>query len=108
MLTDLTDSMYAKASRTTAVVVAMVDGAAPALAALIIMSPLWFVPLGFLTYDFAFYIAMAICMLLLFMLGLFLGHISKKSIWKYAARTLLAGIVTAVLLYSIAIMTGGG
>jgi len=108
MLTDMTDSMYAKASRTTAVVVAIVDGAAPAVAALIIMSPLWFVPYGLLTYDLAFYIAMAICMLLLVLLGLFLGHISKKSMWKYAARTLFAGIVTAVLLYSIALLTGGG
>jgi len=108
MLTDMTDSMYAKASRTTAVVVAIVDGAAPAVAALIIMSPLWFVPLGLLTYDLAFYMAMAICMFLLFLLGLFLGHISKKSMWKYAARTLLAGIVTAALLYTIALLTGGG
>ena len=108
MLTDMTDSMYAKASRTTAVVVAIVDGSSSAMAALIIMFPLWFVPFGLLTYDIAFYIAMAICMLLLFLLGLFLGHISKKSMWKYAARTLFAGIITAVLLYSIALLTGAG
>ncbi|MHA1484864.1 MAG: VIT1/CCC1 transporter family protein, partial [Candidatus Thorarchaeota archaeon] len=59
-------------------------------------------------YDLAFYIAMGICMFLLFLLGLFLGHISKKNVWKYAARTLFAGIVTAALLYSIALLTGGG
>jgi len=108
MLTDMTDSMYAKASRTTAIVVAIVDGLSSAVAALIIMFPLWFVPFGLLTYDLAFYIAMTICMFLLFLLGLFLGHISKKSIWRYAARTLFAGIVTAALLYSIALLTGGG
>jgi predicted membrane protein (TIGR00267 family) len=108
MLTDMTDSMYAKASRTTAIVVAIVDGSSSAVAALIIMFPLWFVPFGLLTYDLAFYIAMAICMFLLFLLGLFLGHISKKSMWKYAARTLFAGIVTAALLYTIALLTGGG
>jgi hypothetical protein len=28
--------------------------------------------------------------------------------WKYAARTLFAGLVTAALLYTIALMTGGG
>ena len=108
MLTDMTDSMYAKASRTTAVVVAIVDGSSSAMAALIIMFPLWFVPFGLLTYDIAFYMAMAICMLLLFLLGLFLGHISKKNMWKYAARTLFAGIVTAALMYTIALLTGGG
>ena len=108
MLADMTDSMYAKASRTTAVVVAIVDGSSSAVAALIIMFPLWFVPYGLLTYDIAFYMAMAICMLLLFVLGLFLGHISRKSMWKYAARTLFAGIVTAALLYAIALLTVGG
>jgi VIT1/CCC1 family predicted Fe2+/Mn2+ transporter len=72
------------------------------------MFPLWFVPFGLLTYDLAFYIAIVICMFLLFLLGLFLGHISKKSMWKYAARTLFAGIVTAALLYAIALLTGGG
>jgi len=108
MLTDMTDSMYAKASRTTAIVVAIVDGASSAIAALIIMFPLWFVPFGLLAYDLAFYIAMGICMFLLFLLGLFLGHISKKNMWKYAARTLFAGLVTAALLYSIALLTGGG
>jgi predicted membrane protein (TIGR00267 family) len=108
MLTDMTNSMYAKASRTTAVVVAIVDGGSSAVAALIIMFPLWFVPFGLLTYNIAFYMAMGICMFMLFLLGLFLGHISRKSMWKYAARTLFAGIVTAALLYTIALLSGGG
>jgi predicted membrane protein (TIGR00267 family) len=106
MLCDMSESMYAKATRTTSVVVALVDGAAPAFAALIIIIPLWFVPGGTLDYRMAFYMAIVICMALLFALGLFLGAVSKKNIWSYGARTLLAGIITAILMFIISWFTG--
>ncbi|MFX1560717.1 MAG: hypothetical protein ACFFBL_09025, partial [Promethearchaeota archaeon] len=46
MLSDMSDSMYAKATKTTSVVVALVDGGSPAVAAFIIIIPLFFVPGG--------------------------------------------------------------
>jgi predicted membrane protein (TIGR00267 family) len=105
MLTDMSDSMYAKAGRTTSVVVAIVDGASPAIAAFIIIIPLFFVPAGILDYHIAFYIAIGICMTLLFFLGLFLGAVSKKNMWAYGAKTLFAGIVTAILMFTISLLT---
>ena len=107
MLSDMSHSMYAKATRTTSVVVAFVDGLSPAIAALVIASPLMFVPGGFLDAFTAFYIAIVICMLLLFSLGLFLGKVSKKSMLGYGAKTLFAGIVTALLMLLISFLTGG-
>jgi predicted membrane protein (TIGR00267 family) len=106
MLTDMSDSMYAKAGRTTSIVVAIVDGASPAIAAFIIIIPLLFVPAGYLDYHFAFYVSIAICMLLLFMLGLFMGTVSKKNMWAYGAKTLLAGIITAILMLAVSWLTG--
>lgn len=106
MLTDMSDTMYAKATRTTSVVVALVDGASPAIAAFIIIIPLFFVPYGYLGYRMAFYIAIAICMALLFCLGLFLGAVSKKNMWAYGVRTLFAGILTAILMFIISLFTG--
>ncbi len=106
MLTDMSESMYAKAGRTTSVVVAIIDGASPAVAAFIIIIPLFFVPMGILGYHIAFYIAIAICMLLLFTLGLFLGAVSKKNIWSYGAKTLFAGILTAILMLLVSWLTG--
>ncbi|MHA1636972.1 MAG: hypothetical protein ACTSUB_03050, partial [Candidatus Thorarchaeota archaeon] len=91
MLTDMTHSMYAKATRVTSVVVAMVDGLAPSIAAVIVISPLLFVPFGFIGHITALYLAIGVCMLLLFALGLFLGNISGKSMWGYGAKTLFAG-----------------
>jgi len=107
MLTDMSNSMYAKASRTTSVVVAIVDGASPAVAALIIMFPLFLVPMGILSYELSFMLAIGICLVLLFLLGLFLGSVSKKNIWMYGAKTLAAGILTALILFLVAMLTGG-
>jgi predicted membrane protein (TIGR00267 family) len=106
MLTDMSGSMYAKASRTTSIVVAIVDGASPAIAGFLVIMPLFLVPMGILHYQTAFYIGIGICMLLLFLLGLFLGSISKKNMWSYGAKTLLAGILTALMMLLIAWLTG--
>lgn len=108
MLCDMSQSMYAKAGRTTSVIVAIVDGASPAVAALIVMFPLFFVPMGLLDYRMAFYFAIVICMGLLFVLGLFLGAVSKKNMWSYGAKTLFAGLMTAILMFLISLTTGGG
>lgn len=106
MLSDMSESMYAKAGRTTSVVVAIVDGASPAVAAFLVIIPLFFVPFGLLDYRSAFYLAITICMLLLFALGLFLGAVSKKNMWSYGAKTLFAGILTAILMFLISWLTG--
>lgn len=106
MLTDMSDSMYAKASRTTSVVVAIVDGASPAVAGFLVIIPLFLVPSGILDYHIAFYFGIIICMGLLFVLGLFLGAVSKKNMWGYGAKTLFAGILTALLLFLISWLTG--
>ncbi|MGY5871855.1 MAG: VIT1/CCC1 transporter family protein [Candidatus Thorarchaeota archaeon] len=106
MLTDMSESMYAKASRTTSMVVAIVDGSSPAIAGFLVILPLFFVPTGILTYQLAFYMGIGICMLLLFILGLFLGAVSKKNMWSYGAKTLFAGILTALLMLLISWLTG--
>lgn len=106
MLSDMSDSMYAKASKTTSVVVALIDGSSPAIAAFIIIIPLFFVPSGILGYRMAFYFAIGICLALLFALGLFLGSVSKKNVWSYGAKTLFAGIMTAILMVIVSYITG--
>jgi predicted membrane protein (TIGR00267 family) len=108
MLSDMSDTIYARATRTTSIVVAIVDGLAPAVAALIIIIPLMLAQFRFLDYYIAFYLAIAVCMFLLFLLGLFLGSISGKSMWKFGAKTLLAGILTAILMFFISLITGAG
>ncbi len=106
MLSDITNSMYAKATKVTSLVVAIVDGLAPSLAALFIIIPLTLVPFGILEIHIAYYIAIGLCMVLLFALGLFLGNVSGKSMWNYGAKTLLAGVITAIFMFLISLFTG--
>jgi predicted membrane protein (TIGR00267 family) len=108
MLSDMSDTIYARATRTTSIVVAIVDGLAPTGAALIIITPLILVHFDILNYIISFYLAIAVCMFLLFLLGLFLGSISGKSMWRFGAKTLLAGILTAILMFIISLITDTG
>jgi predicted membrane protein (TIGR00267 family) len=106
MLSDLSKSEYARATRTTSVVVAIVDGLSPAIAAFFIIIPLVLAAFNFITISIAFYVAILVCMLVLFILGVFLGTVSRKNIWVYGAKTLFAGIVIALLMFVISYITG--
>jgi predicted membrane protein (TIGR00267 family) len=106
MLSDLSKSEYARATRTTSVVVAIVDGLSPAIAAFFIIVPLVFASMNLITVELAFYGAIIVCMVVLFILGVFLGTVSRKNIWIYGAKTLFAGIVIAVLMLVISYITG--
>jgi len=106
MLCDMSDSMYAKATRITSVVVALIDGMSPAMAAIIVAIPLLLVPFGILEIYTAFYLAIVVCMILLFVLGLFLGNVSGKSMVNYGLKTLFAGIITTILMFLISLLTG--
>jgi predicted membrane protein (TIGR00267 family) len=105
MLSDLSKSEYARATRTTSVVVAIVDGLSPAIAAFFIIAPLVLASLNVISIIIAFYAAIIVCMIVLFILGIFLGTVSRKNIWVYGAKTLFAGIIIALLMLVISYIT---
>ncbi len=101
-------AMYRRASRITALVVALADGLSPAVAAFIIMIPLLMVPLGIMNHLVAIVLSVIVCMTELFVLGVFLGTVSKGSKLSYGLKTLIAGILTAIIMFIIALMTDIG
>ena len=99
MLDGLDDSAHAHTARWAPVVIAMVNGLAPFLLAQIVMLPLWLAHFGaglpFSPYD----LAIAIAFLLIMLLGVFPGRISRV-FWLWAGlRALLIGVVTAAIIY---------
>lgn len=99
MLDGLDDSAHAHTARWAPVVIAMVNGLAPFLLAQIVMLPLWLAHFGawlpFSPYD----LAIAIAFLLIMLLGVFSGRISRV-FWLWAGlRALLIGVVTAAIIY---------
>jgi predicted membrane protein (TIGR00267 family) len=95
-LTDLSQTKIGRASRVAVVIVALVDGLAPFVAALIVLVPFFTAKLvGNILISYA--LALALALIGLFGLGAFLGHISRRNLVGYGLRTVVAGVVSIAL-----------
>jgi predicted membrane protein (TIGR00267 family) len=92
-LSDLEDTQVGEASRAAVVIVALVDGISPFLAALIVLIP-FFIPQVFPSMDFTYFTAVGLALITLFALGAFLGRISRRNILIYGLRTVVAGVIS--------------
>ena len=101
-LTDLTDTRIGRASRAAGVIVAVVDGISPFLAALIVLIPFFFAgSIDDLTN--VYYLSLGLALLTLFSLGLFLGNISRGRMIVYGFKTVLAGVVSIVISFFLGV-----
>ncbi len=106
-LTDLKDTKIGRASRWAVIVVSLVDGLAPFVAALLVMIPLFLSGLiG--SVEVSYLLSLALSLLTLFGLGVFLGHISKRNVVIYGLRTLIAGAVSIALGFLLGVKGGHG
>lgn len=97
-LADLSRTKIGRASRLAVVIIALVDGLAPFVAALIVLVPLFAARLiGDILVSYV--LALAIALVSLFGLGMFLGHISGRSLVGYGLRTVVAGVVSIALSF---------
>jgi predicted membrane protein (TIGR00267 family) len=95
-LADLSRTKIGRASRMAVVIVALVDGLAPFVAASIVLIPLFVAELiGNILISYA--LALALALIGLFGLGVFLGHISGRNLVGYGLRTVVAGVVSIAL-----------
>jgi predicted membrane protein (TIGR00267 family) len=101
-LSSLEDTSIASASRYATVVIALVDGASPFGAALIVMIPFLFT--SAITMHGAYYAAVGVGLVELFLLGAFLGAISRERFWLSGLRLVAAGVVAL----GISLLLGGG
>jgi len=95
-LTDLNDTRIGRASRVAAVAVAVIDGFSPFLAALLVLTPFFATGL-FPTLTWVYYTSLGMALLILFALGLFLGHISRGNLIIYGVKTVVAGVVSIII-----------
>lgn len=98
VLTDLGDSDYGQASRYVPVMVALVNGLSPLLLSLVIISPLYFALYGLELPFSPFIIAIVVALTVLFLLGIFLGRLSR-TFWLWSGlRSLGVALVTLVII----------
>jgi len=98
MVTDLQESEHAHAARVVPWLVALVNGAAPVLASLIIISPLWLARLGLALPLTPLSSAIATAFLCIFGLGAFLGRVAGTSVLWSGIKTLLIALATMLLI----------
>jgi len=97
-LIDLSDTKFSRAARVAVVVVSLVDGLSPLVSSLIVLFPFFIAPLiGSIGLSYA--LALIVGLVSLFGLGMFLGHISQRSLVGYGLRTVVAGIVAIGLSF---------
>jgi predicted membrane protein (TIGR00267 family) len=95
-LTDLSDTKISRAGRVAVVVVSLVDGLSPLVSSLVVLLPFFLAPLiGNILISYA--LSLVVGLISLFGLGMFLGHISERSLVGYGLRTVVAGIVAVVI-----------
>lgn len=90
MVSDMQDSAHHRAATVTPVLVALANGGAPLLMGLLIMLPLWLGHLGMDLPVSAIEAALATAVVLIFLLGMFLGRVRGSSL-------LISGLLTLVI-----------
>lgn len=103
MLVDLEETMYGRASRFVSLFAAIIDGSAPFIASIPCILPFAVALLGWLPIHTAFYASVAASLVVLFVLGVFLGRISGRSILMSGLKMVVAGIFVAIM----ALLLGG-
>jgi len=99
LIHDLDDSVHADAARLSPWLIAAVNGLAPLLIALFIISPLWLAQAGIPLPLGPLESSIGLAFLSLFLLGIFSGRISGQ-FWLWAGtRTLVIAFVTAVIIF---------
>ncbi len=102
MVTSLDESHHARAAIWIPWLVALVNGLAPLLFALIIISPLWLAHSGMVLALEPLLIAMLVALSIIFLLGVFLGRIGG-TFWLWSGlQSLAVASATVGLIYLIA------
>ena len=101
-LTDLSNTKIGRASRVAVIVVALVDGLAPFLAALVVLLPFFF---SGLLDDIivSYYASLGMALAVLFALGAFLGKVSKGNLIISGLKMIGAGLVSILLSYFLGV-----
>jgi predicted membrane protein (TIGR00267 family) len=101
MLTDLKDSGISKAARTTTMVVSLINGLSPSMAALATVVPLFLPLFTAIPIEVTFYLSISVGLLVLFTLGVFLGRVSKTNVIIYGLKTVAAGALVVLMMWVI-------
>ncbi len=97
MLSDLNETIYGQASRFVSFLAALVDGSAPFMASIPSVMPYALALYGIVSMEVAFLASVFASMAILFLLGVFLGRVSRGNVVWSGVKMVVAGVAVAVL-----------
>jgi predicted membrane protein (TIGR00267 family) len=106
MLIKLDNTIYEIANRFAKFYLAAVNGISPVITSVVILSP--FLTSSLNSFDIweMYHISFAVIGLLFFLLGIYIGRIGGKSIWKKGLQMLFIGFITSFLIYLTSVVQG--
>ena len=99
MMTSLEESAHGRAARWVPLLIGAVNGLAPLLISLLIITPLWLARLGVAFPVSPLHAAIAVALAVVFSLGVFLGRLSGISWLRSGLQTLAIALVTIGLVF---------
>ena len=99
MITNLANTAHGEAARRVPILIALVNGLAPLAISLLILMPLMLSNAGIVIPVSPMHAAIGIALMLVFLLGVFLGRIAEISWLRSGVQTLFIAIITVALIY---------
>ena len=94
---DLKNTVLAKASKIATLWIAFVDGISPSVIALTAIIPYLLSHINLINFETAFYTSLTLILAMLFVLGAFLGKISRENIVIHGLKMVIVGLAVAAI-----------
>jgi predicted membrane protein (TIGR00267 family) len=101
MLADISNSIHGRAMKIATIWAALIDGLSPMVTAIVPMIPFFLNSAGLISIDHAIWYSISSIMCILFLLGAFLGRISKESMLRSGGRMVVVAVLAALVSWFI-------
>jgi predicted membrane protein (TIGR00267 family) len=101
MLTELKDSVVARASRFASLWAAIIGGGAPALTGGVCLIPFFLSIHGLFSVSSAIQISVVLALSIMFLLGAILGRISSRNMLIHGVKMLFVGLILTIIFFAL-------
>lgn len=98
MFTDLSGSVLEQESKKKVLIISIVDGLSPTLAALVPLLPFLFAQASIIPISLSLILSFVLDFSVLFVLGVFLGKISDENVVLHGIAIVAVGFITAIVI----------
>jgi predicted membrane protein (TIGR00267 family) len=99
MLTDLGDTSIEREGTNKMVIISLVDGVTPALAAVLPLSPFFLAQASIISVSVSITVSFVLMGMVLFGLGMFLGKTAEENTFLYGGLVVAVGFATSLIIF---------